>query len=424
MRSLLIALLLLAGPALAQQPALQPVDPSVQSATPRNARPSDAPAPVPGQAPQAPGVPAGDTSVQSAAPEVGAGRGAAGGNASGANAEQPTNPEQHPTSPAPATGDAAPRPQQSTPAPIPFGPPLALRSPVDAGDVERLGMLEGRVSIPNQSAGILIQPEGRDWRQWRTRWLTIGGLVVLGVTLAGLLAWHLLHGPTRIEGGRSGRRVARFTLLERTSHWMVAVSFVVLALTGLNITYGAYALRPLIGGPAFTATTWWGQAIHQGAAFAFMLGVLVMLVHWGRENLFRRVDVEWLKAGGTLAKHPPAAGKFNAGQKLLYWLSMLGGVLLSATGILLMLPGLLDDITAQQWAHVAHGLVAMGMIALIIGHAYLGTAGTEGAFEGMRDGDVDFNWAREHHARWLDDEVARARRVVANDGAAQKAGAD
>ncbi|MGG5819558.1 formate dehydrogenase subunit gamma [Falsiroseomonas sp. HW251] len=422
MRALPVVLLLLAAPAFAQAPALPAVDPSTQSATPQNATP--APAQAPNQPQQTGGRPGGDASVQSAAPEVGAGRGDAGGNASGANAPQPTNPEQHPTSPAPATGDAAPRPRQSTPAPIPFGPPLALQSPVQAGDVERLGQLEGRVSIPNQAAGLLIQPEGRDWRVWRTRWLTIGGLVVLCLTVAALLAWHLLHGPTRIAGGRSGRRVTRFTLLERTSHWMVAISFVVLALTGLNITYGAYALRPVIGAPAFTAATWWGQAIHQGAAFAFMLGVLVMLVHWGRENLIRRVDVEWIKAGGMLSKHPPTAGKFNAGQKALYWLSMLGGVLLSVTGILLMMPGLLDDISAQQWAHVAHGLVAMGMIALILGHAYLGTAGTEGAFEGMRDGDVDFNWAREHHGRWLDEEVQRARTVVANDAAGQKAGAD
>jgi formate dehydrogenase subunit gamma len=289
MRAVMLVLLaLLAAPALAQAPAqpggLQAVDPSVQSATPQNDRPQPVP---PGQVPQAPGVAAGDPSVQSAAPEVGAGRG-------DPNAPQPTTSEpQQPTGGARPTGPevTAPRPETPTTV-IPAGPPMAARTPFDAGELEleralRGGVIDGRVSIPNQSAGILIQPQGRDWRAFRNRVLTVTGILAVIGTVVALALFYALRGKTRIDGGRSGRRIARHTLVERANHWMVGFSFIALALTGLNITYGAYLLRPLIGPEAFTALTYWGQATHHYIAFAFMLGLLVMLVVWARDNLIR-----------------------------------------------------------------------------------------------------------------------------------------
>jgi formate dehydrogenase subunit gamma len=380
MRALLLVLLLLAAPAAAQQQ-------------------------------QAPGLPAGDPSVQSAAPEVGAGR-------AGPNAPQPTTSEpQQPTGQAPQPGAAAPH-ATTAPGPLPVGPPLAARNAGGAADEMELqrtlqgGVIEGRVSIPNQSAGILIQPDGRDWRQFRTQVLTITGIVAVVGTIAALGLFYMLRGKTRIDAGRSGRRVQRFSLFERVNHWMTAVSFVLLALTGLNITYGVYVLRPVIGPEAFTTLTLWGQAAHQALAFAFMLGLIAMVVLWARQNLIRRIDIQWIKAGGPLSKNHPPAGKFNAAQKALYWATVLGGTLLSISGLLLMLPGLLDNVILNQWAHIAHGMVSMGMIAMILGHIYIGSVGMEGAFEAMRDGQVDYNWAREHHGAWLAEETSRAHSVI------------
>jgi formate dehydrogenase subunit gamma len=105
---------------------------------------------------------------------------------------------------------------------------------------------------------------------------------------------------------------------------------------------------------------------------------------------------------------------------------MLGGVAISVSGLLLMMPGLLDNVITQQWAHIAHGMVSMGMIAMILGHIYIGSLGMEGAFEAMRDGEVDYNWAREHHSAWLDEELERARHAIAPDvnGPRRVAGAD
>jgi|GEM_PF-519236 len=424
MRAILLGLaLILAAPALAQSPAVQPVDPSVQSATPQNA----APASPPGAAPAN-----GDADVQSAAPEVGDSRGGA-AQGSGGNTQPPETTE--PQRPTGGDGPAEPRvvePAARTPAPaLPTGVPFAARVRESAEELElqhalRGGVIGGAVSIPNQSAGILIQPDGRDWRQFRNQVLTLGGLVLLVLVILALAAFYLLSGTKRLESGRSGRKVARYTLAERVNHWMVAASFVILALTGLNITWGAYVLRPVIGPQAFTTLTYYGQAAHQYVAFAFIAGLLVMIVHWIRPNLPSRVDLAWIKAGGPFAKGHPPAGKFNAAQKALYFATMIGGIAVSVSGILLMAPFLLDNVILQQWSHIAHGLVAFGMIAMILGHAYIGSIGQEGAFEAMRDGEVDYNWAREHHSLWLEEELDRARRVVAPvpHGTTRPAGAD
>lgn len=360
---------------------------------------------------QGSGAPSGGApSVQSVAPEVGAGRG--GPN----NADQPATSERQPETGGPRPAPIAPKPRVPV-EPIAAPPPFTARPGVDAGALElqhaeQGGVIGGAVSIPNQSAGILIQPEGREWRGFRTRILTIAGAVVLLGTVFILAGLYLLKGPQRIDAGRSGRSIHRYGIFERMNHWMVAVSFVLLGLTGLNITFGRQLLRPVIGAEAFTALTWTGQAIHQFLSFPFVVGLMAMIVLWARDNLPSRVDIAWVKAGGPMAKGHPPAGRFNAAQKALYWFVVGGGVLAAISGYLLMAPGLLDNVNDQQWAHVLHGFMAMVMIAAILGHIYIGTIGTEGAFEAMATGRVDYNYAREHHSLWVEDRLAQARRTA------------
>jgi formate dehydrogenase subunit gamma len=378
---------------------------------------------VPAAAQQGPAqAPAGgDPAVQSVVPEVGSGRG-------GMNNQVPeTTERQAPTGgerPAPVPERAAPTPT----APIVAPPPNTARGDVSAEEMElqralRGGLIDGRITIPDAAASVLIQPDGRDWRAFRNRWLFwIGVAAVLGM-LAVLALVFLVSGPQRIEAGRSGRSILRFTTLERVNHWMVAASFVLLGLSGLNITYGAVVLRPVIGAEAFTALTLWGQAVHQYLSFPFVLGLLVMVAVWVRENLPTKADVAWIKAGGPVAKGHPPAGKFNAAQKALYWFTLGGGALVAVSGYLLMFPFTVTDVAGQQWAHIVHGLIAMVMIAAILGHIYIGTVGMEGAFEGMSTGRVDYNWAKEHHSVWLEGEATKARGAVLPPGA-RAAGAD
>lgn len=355
--------------------------------------------------------PGGAPEVQSVVPEVGEGRG-------GMNQQVPESTEKQ----APTGGERpAPIPQQATPtptAPIIAPPPVTARGTTSGDEMElqrilRGGVIEGQVSIPNQAAGILVQPDGRDWREFRNTWLFwIGAAAVLGM-VAVLAVFYLVAGQKKIEAGRSGRTIQRFNTLERVNHWMVAVSFVLLGLSGLNITYGATVLRPLIGPEAFTALTYWGQAVHQYLSFPFVLGLFVMLAVWLRDNLPSKVDVAWVKAGGPMAKGHPPAGKFNAAQKALYFFTMGGGVLVAVSGYLLMFPMTVTGVIGTQWAHVVHGLLAMVMIAAILGHIYIGSIGMEGALEAMSTGRVDYNWAKEHHSLWLEEEAAKARETVA-----------
>ena len=246
------------------------------------------------------------------------------------------------------------------------------------------------------------QPAGRDWRHFHEvtlRW--IGAIAILGM-LGLLVLFYLIRGMVRIEAGRSGRTIVRFNAFERFVHWMTATCFVVLALSGLNITFGKGLLLPLIGAETFTAWSQWAKYAHNYLSFPFTLGVIVILLMWIAWNIPGRLDVEWLKEGGGIVghKHPPAP-RFNAGQKVIYWIVVLGGTAVAATGYLLMFPFYVTDIAGMQTAQMVHGTVAMLFVAVMIAHAYIGTIGMEGAFEAMWDGKVDVNWAKEHHSVWL-----------------------
>jgi len=307
--------------------------------------------------------------------------------------------------------------------------PLGDRNQPDAAELEmqralRGGTIAGTISIPNQTASVLIQPEGRSWRGFRNRALTwIGAVAILGAA-AGLGLYYLLKGKTRIKEGRSGRSVLRYDGLERINHWMVASSFVILGLSGLVVTYGRSLLLPWMGPKAFATLAIWCQAAHQFLSFPFVLGLILMLVLWAGQNLPKQADLAWLRAGGPMAKGNPPAGKFNAGQKLLYWFVLGCGAALAVSGYLLMFPFALTDIGGQQWAHMIHGVLAMLMIAAILGHIYIGTLGMEGAFEAMARGRVDYNWAKEHHRLWLEEELTQAHRTLEPPRRKWRAGAD
>jgi formate dehydrogenase subunit gamma len=183
---------------------------------------------------------------------------------------------------------------------------------------------------------------------------------------------------------------------------MTATCFIILALSGLNITFGKELLLPLLSPSAFTSWSQTLKYLHNYLSFPFTIGVVMIFLIWIGGNIPNRRDVEWLKEGGGLVgdKHPPAE-RFNAGQKMTYWIVVLGGALMAITGYLLMFPFYAANIAGMQLAQVVHGIVAVLFIAAQLGHIYIGTIGMEGAFEAMWDGRVDVNWAKEHHSIWL-----------------------
>jgi len=275
--------------------------------------------------------------------------------------------------------------------------------------LQEMDRIQGRVSIPDQRSSVLVQPAGREWREFRDvtlRW--IGGIAILGM-LAVLIIFYLSRGMVRLESGRSGRTIVRFTSFERFVHWMTATCFIVLAISGLNVTFGRPLLLPLIGHEAFSEWSQWAKYAHNYLSFPFTIGVVLIFLMWVAGNIPNKVDVDWLKRGGGIVGHDhPSADRFNAGQKAIYWIVVIGGGLVAATGYELMFPFYLSGIEGMQLAQVVHSIVAMLFMAVMMAHIYIGTIGMEGAFEAMGSGTVDVNWAREHHNRWLENELARA----------------
>jgi formate dehydrogenase subunit gamma len=270
--------------------------------------------------------------------------------------------------------------------------------------------ISGRVSIPDATSGNLIQPAGRDWRDFqRNKLPIIGGIAIVGM-FAALLIFLMVRGRIRPEGGFSGTKLLRFASFERFTHWLTASCFIILALSGLNVSFGR-SLIPLLGPEAFSTMSAWGKLAHNYLAFPFIFGLVVMFLIWIKDNLPSRIDLEWLRQGGGLFSkgHHVRAGRFNAGQKGIFWIVIIGGTLMSVSGWFLLFPYVPNDVTTLQFWTVIHAVVAMLFIAAMLAHIYIGSIGMEGAFEPMQTGEVDLNLAREHHALWVEEEAAKGR---------------
>ena len=272
--------------------------------------------------------------------------------------------------------------------------------------LQQLNKIEGRGTIPDMKSYVLEQPAGHAWRDYRTvtlKW--IGGIAMLGI-LALLTVYYLWHGTMRIEAGRSGRKLLRFSVFERFVHWLTAVTFVILGITGLNITFGRSLLLPWMGPSAFSEWSEWAKFSHNYVSFAFTVGVVLMFLIWIANNIPTRADLEWFKGGGGMfgGKEPPAY-KFNGGEKLIFWISMIGGGAVIATGFLLLFPFYGTTVSGMELAQIVHSVVAVLYVAAMFTHIYMGTIGVEGAFEAMVDGTVDVNWAKERHSLWHEEEA-------------------
>ena len=315
------------------------------------------------------------------------------------------------------------------------GQALGLNSDADLWRFIRNGN-SGNISMQNELAAVMIQSEGDNWRAARNGPIsTLGVLGVFG--MIGLLAiFYAWRGRIKIDAGPSGKTIERFGSLDRFSHWLMAGSFVILAITGLNLLYGRYVLLPVLGPEIFSLITTAGKYAHNYLAFAFMAGLALSFLLWVRHNIPSKIDIDWLKAGGGIfvkGSHPPAR-KFNAGQKLIFWIVMLGGLSVSLSGIALMFPfqtdmfaktfGILNvigfdlptNLTAmqeQQLNQLWHAIVSLVLMTIIIAHIYIGSVGMEGALDAMNSGKVDRNWAKEHHNLWvkeMDSEIKGTKR--------------
>lgn len=282
---------------------------------------------------------------------------------------------------------------------------------------------QGHTDVPDSKAGTLIQASGQEWRVFRERLLPRYGVWGLTGVCVLLALFFMVRGRIRIAAGFSGNAILRFGPIERFAHWLLAVSFIILAVTGLNIMYGRDVVKPLLGHTAFAEFTAYGKWLHDFTGYAFIIGLVLVALLWVRDNIPNRSDLIWLARGGGLFSkglHPPAR-RFNAGQKIIFWFVVLAGASIGFTGICLLfpftftpfsdtfavvnafgyaLPTDLSSVQEMQLTHAWHSALGIIMIVVIIAHIYLGSLGMEGAYDAMATGYVDENWAREHHSLW------------------------
>ncbi|MDB5931531.1 MAG: formate dehydrogenase subunit gamma [Polaromonas sp.] len=252
---------------------------------------------------------------------------------------------------------------------------------------------------------VILQRGGNTWRTLRNGPIaTLSGTLLLAVPLL-ILGFYRLVGPARLDQPESGRQMQRFSAWQRTVHWATAISFLVLAFSGLVLLFGKKVLIPLLGHGAFSWLAIISKYLHNFVGPLFIVCSVLMFITFMWQNLFRRWDWDWVKKGGGLLSHQHVpAGYFNAGEKLWFWGGVvLLGLVMSATGLMLNFVNFGQTRYLLQWADYLHLAGATLYIVASMGHIYIGTLGTPGAYHAMRHGTVDETWAKAHHRYWYDE---------------------
>lgn len=289
-------------------------------------------------------------------------------------------------------------------APTVSGPENTLGSQSDS-DIWR-AIRQGAPGLPSSSEvtnGVLINAEGVWWSELRRpdgKLVQYGGIGIAAVVGAVAL-FFLIRGQLRIDGGRSGKMVARFSLLQRVAHWVIASLFLLLGVTGLLLLFGRAILIPVIGTTAFSIVATASMQAHNLFGPLFILSLFTLFAAFVRGNLPTLSDLGWVIRGGGLIGGHVSAGRYNAGEKAWFWTATGAGLVLSVSGMILSFPDDLGSYGVLHKAELSHAIAAFVFIGFGIGHIYLGTIGTEGTIDGMVKGAVDENWARTHHDLWL-----------------------
>jgi formate dehydrogenase subunit gamma len=276
-------------------------------------------------------------------------------------------------------------------------------------------LIQSPLRFPGQSA---FATAGEAWRNFHNGPLTWYGGWLLIVAALGILGFYLVKGALKLKDKLSGRLIERFNSLERIAHWCAAISFVILAVSGLIILFGKFVLLPVIGYTLFAWLSALAKNLHNFVGPFFILSVLLVIVVFVKDNFWQAGDAEWIaKAGGLFTgKHVPS-GRFNFGEKGWFWIGVvLLGIVMSVTGLIMLFPNFDQVRETMQQANVIHVIGAVIFIALSFGHIYLGTIGVEGAYQAMRSGYVDEVWAKEHHELWYND--VKSGKVAAQSGGA------
>ena len=284
--------------------------------------------------------------------------------------------------------------------------------------VRESGVQPGVSNLPGAEKGVLIQPftqypgtdfttAGEAWRQIRNHWILPYGGALLVIALATLALVYLTKGPFGSPTRDTGRKIERFTPYERVLHWSTAISFSVLGISGIVMAFGKFFLLPVMGATLFGWLTYALKTAHNFVGPLFAVSLVLFSLKYLADNLPRKGDLGWLaKGGGLFSEHHIPSHRFNAGEKIVFWIGgILLGLIVVASGLVLdaLVPGFGETRVGMQQAHIIHAVASVLMMALFFGHIYMGTLGIPGAMEAMKTGYVDESWAKEHHEEWYED---------------------
>jgi formate dehydrogenase subunit gamma len=269
-------------------------------------------------------------------------------------------------------------------------------------EIKRSQQMPQGISQVNQvDAGKLINAQGRRWAEFRMGMLATYSGIALAAIFVIVTLFYVIRGSVPIEGGLSGNVVKRFTDYERIVHWTLAIVFLFLAITGLILLLGRPLLIPLFGKEFFGVLASASKEGHNLFGPLFLVSLIMMLISFARRNIYEKGDLTWLlKGGGLIGKGHVSGGFFNMGEKTWYWMVILIGLVIAVSGLILVSPNFGQSRVIMELMHLVHAASAMVLIVVSVGHMYLGSIGSEGAFEGMKTGYVDINWADAHHDRW------------------------
>ncbi|MFZ0485030.1 MAG: formate dehydrogenase subunit gamma [Desulfobacterales bacterium] len=265
----------------------------------------------------------------------------------------------------------------------------------------------GYTSVASEAHKVLIQNSGQNWREIRNGPLANIAPWVLAAVLAVLGLFYVTAGKDRLEEPRAGVKIQRFTLAERILHWITAILFILMAITGLSMLFGRAVLIPVLGYSPFSSYLQISKLVHNYCGPLFLAGILVEMAVWIKDNIPGKLDFIWFKnLGGVIGKGPrPHAGKINGGEKAWFWVMVFAGLTVGITGLLLDFPNFGQSRLTMQISHVIHASLAILFIAASFAHIYIGTIGAEGTFEGMWSGYVDESWAKQHQDLWFEEKI-------------------
>ena len=261
-------------------------------------------------------------------------------------------------------------------------------------------------TLPAREGGVLIQSAGEDWRQLRNGPVTQWGGWALVAMLIIIIAFYLIRGTIRLSTAPTGRLIERFTVVERLAHWTTAITFVILAISGMLLLFGKHVVLPVFGYSAFSVLAITCKGLHNFVGPVFSLSIIVTFIIFVKHNFPEKGDRAWITRFGGLfsSKTHIPTGRFNAGEKAWFWggLTLLG-LIMTITGFILDFPNFDQTRGQMQLAWTWHAIAAVMFIMGSMGHIYIGTLGMEGALKAMRTGYVDEAWAKEHHEYWYND---------------------